>query len=85
MMWLEFLICAALIIWAGSLLSKYGDVIAEKTGLGRAWIGAILIAGVTTLVTPPILRSLFAQKKHEASPEIEDTMAGANLKDEEAD
>jgi cation:H+ antiporter len=43
------MICAGLIFWAGSLLSKYGDAIAEKTGLGRAWIGAILIAGVTSL------------------------------------
>jgi cation:H+ antiporter len=25
------------------------DVIAEKTGLGRAWVGAILLAGVTSL------------------------------------
>src|SRR5512134_2680668 len=49
MIWIEFLICAALIFWAGSLLSKYGDVIAEKTGWGRAWIGAILIAGITSL------------------------------------
>lgn len=49
MIWIEFIVCAALIFWAGSLLSKYGDVIAEKTGLGRAWVGAILIAGVTSL------------------------------------
>lgn len=49
MIWIEFIVCAAFIILAGSLLSKYGDVIAEKTGLGRAWIGAILIAGVTSL------------------------------------
>jgi cation:H+ antiporter len=49
MIWVEFIICAALIILAGSLISKYGDVIAEKTGLGRAWIGAILIAGITSL------------------------------------
>jgi cation:H+ antiporter len=49
MVWIEFILCATLIIWAGSLLSKYGDVIAEKSGLGRAWIGAILIAGVTSL------------------------------------
>lgn len=41
--------CAALIVAASFLLSRYGDVIAEKTGLGRAWIGAILIAGVTSL------------------------------------
>ncbi len=49
MIWVEFVVCAALIIWAGSLLSKYGDVLAEKTGLGRAWVGAILIAGITSL------------------------------------
>ena len=49
MLWIELLLCAVLIFWAGSLLSKYGDVIAEKTGLGRAWVGAILIAGVTSL------------------------------------
>jgi cation:H+ antiporter len=49
MIWIEFILCAGLIFWAGSLLSKYGDVIAEKTGLGRAWVGAILIAGVTSL------------------------------------
>lgn len=49
MIWVEFVVCAALIIYASSLVSKYGDVIAEKTGLGRAWIGAILIAGVTSL------------------------------------
>lgn len=49
MIWIELILCAALIFYAGSLLSKYGDVIAEKTGLGRAWVGAILIAGVTSL------------------------------------
>ena len=49
MIWIELIVCAGLIFWAGSLLSKYGDVIAEKTGLGRAWIGAILIAGITSL------------------------------------
>jgi cation:H+ antiporter len=49
MVWIEFFICALLIIWAGSLLSKYGDIIAEKSGLGRVWLGAILIAGITSL------------------------------------
>jgi len=38
-----------LIIWTATLLSKYGDVLADKTGLGRAWVGALLIAGVTSL------------------------------------
>ncbi|MCJ7432011.1 MAG: hypothetical protein MUO77_00845 [Anaerolineales bacterium] len=49
MIWIEFIVCATAITWSGYILSKYGDIIAEKTGLGRAWIGAILIAGVTSL------------------------------------
>jgi cation:H+ antiporter len=49
MIWIELLICAALLVWAATYLSKYGDILSEKTGLGRAWIGAILIAGVTSL------------------------------------
>lgn len=48
-MWIEFIVCATLIIGASAQLSKYADVIAEKTNLGRAWIGAILVAGVTSL------------------------------------
>ena len=49
MVWVEFIICAGLLVWAATLLSKYGDALAVKTGLGRAWVGAILIAGVTSL------------------------------------
>jgi cation:H+ antiporter len=47
--WLQFLVCAALIGIAGYWLARYGDVIAEKTGLGGTWIGVILVASVTSL------------------------------------
>jgi len=46
---LGFLLCAAVIFFAGKKLSFYGDQIAEKTGLGKAWIGLILMASVTSL------------------------------------
>ncbi len=49
MVWLEFTICVVLITYAGSKLSRYGDAIADKTGLGRTWIGVILLATVTSL------------------------------------
>lgn len=49
LLWIGFFICTGLIIYAGAKLSKYGDIIAEKTGLGRAWIGMVLIASVTSL------------------------------------
>ncbi|MDD2693992.1 MAG: sodium:calcium antiporter [Candidatus Gracilibacteria bacterium] len=44
-----FLTAAALIFFAGKKLSYYGDLLAEMTGLGKAWIGLILMAGVTSL------------------------------------
>ena len=47
--WLQFVVCAVLIGYAGSKLSRYGDVIADKTGLGGAWVGLALMAVVTSL------------------------------------
>lgn len=47
--WLEFAACMALIGVAGTYLSRYGDAIAEKTGLGGSWIGLVLLATVTSL------------------------------------
>jgi len=47
--WLQFALCAGLIGAAGYRLSLYGDVVAEKTGLGRNWTGLILLASVTSL------------------------------------
>ena len=48
-LWLQFIVCTAVILVSGTYLSKYGDIIAEKTGLGRTWIGVILMASVTSL------------------------------------
>ena len=48
-LWLQFLACTAIILISGSYLSQYGDIIAEKTGLGRTWIGVVLMASVTSL------------------------------------
>ena len=49
LLWIEFLVCTAAIVYSGTRLSKYGDIIAEKTGLGRVWIGLVLMASVTSL------------------------------------
>ncbi len=48
-LWLEFLIATTLILVSGTQLTRYGDVIAEKTGLSRLWLGMILIGAVTSL------------------------------------
>ena len=47
LVWLKFLVCLAAILVAGTRLARYADVIAEKTGLGRIWIGLALVALVT--------------------------------------
>ncbi|HXH48735.1 MAG TPA: sodium:calcium antiporter [Terriglobia bacterium] len=47
--WLQFVICTLVIVYGGSRLSRYGDVIAEKTGMGRTWIGVVLMASATSL------------------------------------
>ena len=49
LLWIGFLVCTSVIVYSGIKLSKYGDIIAEKTGLGRAWIGIVLMASVTSL------------------------------------
>ena len=45
----EFALCAIVIVIAGVHLSRYGDVIAVKTGLGRTWMGVLVMASVTSL------------------------------------
>ncbi len=45
----QFIALALIIFFSGSRLAKYGDIIAEKTGLGRTWIGVILMASITSL------------------------------------
>lgn len=49
MVWIQFAVCLAIIVVSGSKLAKYGDVIADKTGLGRVWIGVVLLAAATSL------------------------------------
>ncbi len=56
--WLTFVLSAAAVILAGSRLARDGDVIADRTGLGRAWVGAILVAAATSL--PELTTDLFA-------------------------
>ncbi len=49
MVWFKFLLSVVIILFAGTKLARYGDAIAEKTGLGGMWIGLVLLATVTTM------------------------------------
>ncbi len=49
MVWIKFIVCIVVIFIAGRKVARYGDIIAEKTGLGGVWIGLVLIAVLTSL------------------------------------
>ena len=48
-MWLEFVGCTAVIVFSGARISRLGEVIAAKTGMGRTWVGVLLLASATSL------------------------------------
>jgi cation:H+ antiporter len=47
--WLGFAVCLVVVLLAGSRLPLYGDLLAEKTGISRAFIGLFLMSVVTSL------------------------------------
>src|SRR3989304_2651446 len=49
MAWLIFLASSAVIVVAAIKLAQYGDVIAVRTQLGGMFVGALLVAGATSL------------------------------------
>jgi len=65
--WIEFAATALVIVLAGVRLARYGDVLGEKTGLGRNWIGVVLLAATTSL---PELFTGFGSTALAALPDI---------------
>jgi len=58
MVWVEFLISAAIITFASMQLAKYGDVIGLRTKLGGAFAGTLLLASATSL--PELITTITA-------------------------
>jgi cation:H+ antiporter len=49
MTWVQFAATALVILVAGTRLARYGDILGEKSGWGRSWIGVVLLAVTTSL------------------------------------
>lgn len=49
LLWLQLLLCLTVIGYAGYFLSRYGDIIAEKSGVSASWVGLILLSTATSL------------------------------------
>jgi len=49
LVWFKFVICIVIIFFSGRRVAKYGDIIADRSGLGQLWMGLVVIALVTSL------------------------------------
>lgn len=48
-LWLGFLAAGLALVVAALVLTRAADALAERSGLGRVWIGSVLLAGATSL------------------------------------
>jgi cation:H+ antiporter len=46
---MAFAAAGAAVVWAGSALARAADAIAAHTGIGRLWVGSVLLAASTSL------------------------------------
>lgn len=56
--WLQYFLCAAIIVIAGSKLTRNAAIIAENTGIGTVWAGALMLPLATSL--PELVTTLSA-------------------------
>ncbi|AKJ63355.1 sodium:calcium antiporter [Kiritimatiella glycovorans] len=60
-LWIEFSVCAAVLLLAGMLIMRTGVEISERTGLSETFVGALLTAVVTSL--PELITSVAAVRR----------------------
>ncbi len=77
MVWVKFIVCVVIIFLSGRKVARYGDVIAEKTGLGGVWIGLVLIAALTSL--PELFNGISAVTLVDAPGLTIGNLLGANM------
>ena len=77
MVWVKFIVCVVIIFISGRKVARYGDVIAEKTGLGGVWIGLVLIAALTSL--PELFNGISAVTLVDAPGLTIGNLLGANM------
>jgi len=76
MVWLQFIISAGLVLVAGTCLTKFADRLSDALGLGKVWIGVVLLGFVTSL--PEAGSSLVSVIMLRAGDLAVGNMAGSN-------
>lgn len=59
---LIFALSAGVVIAAGTALTRCADAIAERTGIGRVWVGSVMLAAATSL--PELATDVSAVRLH---------------------
>lgn len=76
MVWAKFIACILIIFFSGRKIARYGDIIADKTGLGGVWIGLFVIALITSL--PELFTGISAVTLIDAPDLTVGNLLGAN-------
>lgn len=74
---LSFLVAAAVVWFCGSKLSAIADQVAEKTGIGRAIIGVLLLGGITSL--PEIATTISAALQGQPGMAVSNVLGGVSM------
>lgn len=74
MLFVTFAACAVVIAFFGSKMAGYADVIADRTGLGEALIGSVLLGAGTSM--PGIVTSVSTAARGAADLSVSNAMGG---------
>lgn len=74
---LTFVAGACLVWWAGSRISIFANTISERTGIGKAFIGALLLGAVTSL--PEVATTVTASFNNNISLAVNNIIGGVAL------
>lgn len=72
-----FITSGLVVFWAGTKLSDFADAFAEKTGVGRALLGILLLGGITSL--PEVVTTITASVSNNAGLAISNILGGVSM------
>lgn len=76
MVWIKFLSGACVIVLGGIRLTRYADKLSEKSAIGKAWVGILLLGFVTSL--PEAVTSIVSIVSLKASDLAVGNLLGSN-------
>lgn len=79
-LWLNlgaFVAAAAIVWWAGTRITRYADAIAKRTGMGHAFLGMVLLGGITSL--PELATTVTASLTGNAALAVNNVLGGVAL------